>query len=175
MSGTMDISASETGVVRIFAIDLATDAAQAFDIAALQHALGSSELNADHVDLLEIADLEELGLRGYLTDGMGIAAEEITPFAMQLDALDGRVAVIRSAAFTGTHQTLSPRAPLRWIASFGEVPLDLTAAPLSSKSAIGTLSSAPAPVSHTKTLMWVLAALAFFVIATISMLIRITA
>lgn len=173
MSDVMQIAATETGVVRVFALDGATSV----DLEHVSAALGDIVLDPAHVDLITLADLEDLGLHGYLRDGMGIPEGELAPMRMQLEALSGDVAVIRSAAFSGQAVTLRPKAPLRWIASFGERPLDLAADPLTSRAAQGTLNgSAPAqPVSHTKTLLWVLAALAFFVITTISMLIRITA
>ena len=176
----MQIKAGETGVVRLFALG-ASDGGDApalpMDAEQLGDALGVFALDSAHVDLIDIADLGEIGLTGYLRDGMGIAQGEIDAARAQLTGLRGCVAIVRSAAFCGAEVTLNARAPLRWVATFGEVPMDLTATPLTSAAATGRVHArAPAaPVSHTKTLLWVLAALAFFVIATISMLIRITA
>ena len=167
----MNITATEHGVVRLFAIETA----QTFDYAALETALGVAKLDQEHVDLIAINDLDELGLEGYLTLGMGIPAEEVTEMRSQIGALKGDVALIRSAAFAGKATVLNPQAPLRWIASFGEIPLDTTSAPIETESAKGTISG-PAPAkkrSNTTVLLWVLAAFLAMFLVTLSMFARI--
>ncbi len=99
------------------------------------------------MDLINLDDLEEMGLDGYLIHGIGVSKSEVVQLRPQIRALKGHVALIRSAAFGGMAATLKPQKPLRWIASFGEVPLDLTSKPLKSESAKGTISSAPAAVT----------------------------
>jgi len=127
VSDVMHITAHETGVVRLFALELDQAEAKRFDAAALGAALGGADLDDPQVDIIDTDVLDELGLSGYLTDGMGVPEAEIAPLAARIDALDGWVVVVRSAAFGGQAVTLTPRAPLRWVASFGETPLDLTA------------------------------------------------
>jgi len=168
----MNITATEHGVVRLFAVE----GAQGFDHAALCAALGISNLDPVQVDIIAISDLDELGLEGYLTLGMGIPAIDVEAMRPQIAALTGTVALIRSAAFKNQAVILTPQAPLRWIASFGETALDTTAKPMKTASAQGTLSSrAPASKpSNTKVLMWILAVFALIVAITISMFIRIT-
>lgn len=172
MSLQMNITATEHGIVRLFSIETA----QSFDHNDLAKALGIDTLDPDHTDLITIDDLDELGLEGYLALGMGIAADEIEAMRPQIGALKGNVALIRSAAFGGKATILSPQAPLRWIASFGEVPLDTTATQIKTASAQGTISG-PVPVqrpSNNRVLLWILAAFAVIVLITISMFIRIT-
>ena len=172
MSLSMNITATEHGVVRLFAIETA----QVFDHTHLAAALGIETLDAKHADIITIDDLDELGLEGYLALGMGIAAGEIEAMRPQIKALKGDVALIRSAAFEGKATTLTPKAPLRWIATFGEVPLDTTSTPIKSASAQGNITGkAPPPrPSNNKVLLWILAAFALIVLITISMFIRIT-
>ena len=146
MSTQMQIKPSEHGVVRLFAIDLPMPEAQAFDVDALAAALGGVTLDGEHVDLFNIDDLDELGLDGYLIHGIGVKKPEVVQLRPQIRALKGQVALVRSAAFGGKPATLTPKKPLRWIASFGEVPLDLTSKPLRSESAKGTISGHSAPV-----------------------------
>ena len=68
MSDRMQISATETGLVRVFAIDLPPETIAEFtnpdspDIAAIRDALGAEALSPGHVDLVRLADLGELGL-----------------------------------------------------------------------------------------------------------------
>jgi hypothetical protein len=172
MSLTMDITATEHGIVRLFAIETA----QSFDHSSLTHALGIEILDPEQVDIITVSDLDELGLEGYLALGIGIEPDEIEAMRPQISALKGDVALVRSAAFGGKATTLTPRAPLRWIASFGETPLDTTAPPITTSSASGTISS-PAPKqrpTNNRVLLWVLTAFAIIVLTTISMFIRIT-
>lgn len=172
MSDTMQITATEHGVVRLFAIETA----QPFDHSALATALGIDRLDTKQADIITIDDLDELGLEGYLALGMGIAADEIEAMRPQIAALKGDVALIRSAAFGGKPVTLTPKAPLRWIASFGEVPLDTIATPIKTASAEGHITGKTPPPrpSNNRVLLWILAAFALIVVITISMFIRIT-
>ncbi|SDN56007.1 hypothetical protein SAMN05216196_101902 [Lutimaribacter pacificus] len=122
----MQVSATEAGLVRVFAIDLPPDGIAGFTdpdspgIATIRDALGAQALSPDHVDLVRLADLGELGLDGYLTEGLGVAADEIAPDRARLRALTGYVLVLPSRAFAGTAQVLTPRAPLRWIGTYAE-------------------------------------------------------
>ena len=171
MTMKMNITATEHGVVRLFAIETA----RAFDIDALAEALGVENLDPKHVDLITLSDLDELGLAGYLTLGMGIPADEVAQMEPQINALKGDVALIRSAAFGGVAVTVAPKAPLRWIASFGETPLDTTSRYIETAAAQGTISS-PAPAqnrSNATVLLWVLAAFFAMLALTLSMFVRI--
>ncbi|MGH1577758.1 hypothetical protein [Planktotalea sp.] len=166
MNTPMQITPTEHGVVRLFSIDLPLADARKFDIDALGAALGGVALDAEQVDLINLDDLEDMGLDGYLIHGIGVTRSEVVQLRPQIRALKGHVALIRSAAFGGMAATLTPQKPIRWIATFGEVPLDLTAKPLRSDSAKGTLSSAPVPARNTNGLAtWMYAT--FILIAVI--------
>lgn len=166
----MNITATEHGVVRLFAIETARN----FGYPELTKALGVTSLAEDHVDLITLEDLDELGLEGYLTLGMGIPARDVGAMGTQLKALKGDVALIRSAAFQGKATTLKPNAPLRWIATFGETPLDITSTPIKTASAQGHITPPPPnPRSNTTVLLWVLAAFGLMLALTLSMFIRI--
>ena len=119
----MEISAHETGLVRLFSVDLPADEIDAFRSgtpSALEQALGTGGLDPAYVELFDIADLEELGLRGYMRDGLGVAEAELTEDAARIDALEGPVLVLLSGAFRGKEHTLAPRAPLRWVGTWRE-------------------------------------------------------
>jgi hypothetical protein len=172
MSTQMRITATEHGIVRLFAVETA----QASDHAALCDALGVETLDPAHVDMITLSDLDELGLEGYLALGMGIEPSEIDAMRPQINTLKGDVVFIRSAAFGAKAVNLTPTSPLRWIATFGEAPINTMSTPMKTNSAQGTLSGAtPADrPSNNKVLFWVLAAFALIVAITISMFIRIT-
>jgi hypothetical protein len=129
---SLQVRANEHGVVRLFAIDLSPEQAKQFGPVALSATLGGTSLDRNQVDILNIAELEDIGLAGYLTSGMGISDADVSDALPQLSTLSGHVALVRSAAFKGRAATLTPKAPLRWVASFGETPMDLTAEHLGS-------------------------------------------
>lgn len=127
MSDTFDIKAGERGVLRLFQVDLPKDAMPRFsqidDISGrwpLKEALGIEDMNEAFVDVFEVRDLDEMGLIGYMTEGLGVSEEEIAPHREQLDALEGHIVVVLSGAFKGLAVTLLPRPPLRWIGTFFE-------------------------------------------------------
>jgi hypothetical protein len=143
MTTAMQVKQSETGLVRLFAVDLAPQEAQALKEQpdALPALLGISALDADHWELFDLADLSGLGLESYLAEGHGIAEDDLAPMRWQLDALEGPVFILRSAAIAARPATLTPRPPLRWIATFGELkaPVPLHS-DLSSEAARGGLA-----------------------------------
>lgn len=170
----MQIKAHEHGVVRLFAIDLPAADAQSFDTDALAAALGGVPLDGEQVDLINLNDLEDMGLDGYLIHGIGAAKSEVIQLRPQINALKGHVALIRSAAFGGMAATLAPQKPIRWVATFGEVPLDLTSTPLRSESAKGTLSAPAAPFTpdHIGLPKWTYIAFAFIAIIILNFFAR---
>lgn len=127
MSDTFDIKAGERGVVRLFRIDLPKEAIAGFaeeDSLSgrwpLKAALGVEDINPRFVDVVAIRDLDEMGLTGYMTEGLGVSEDGIAPHRARLEALEGYVLVVLSGAFKGLAVTLLPRAPLRWIGTFFE-------------------------------------------------------
>ncbi len=121
----MHISASERGLVRLFSVDLPPEEMTAFRHedergSPLLQALGCTSLDMDHVEMFDVADLEELGLTGYMTEGLGIGVDDVREDAARLTNLKGWVLMLRSAAFEGREQRLQPKAPLQWIGTYAE-------------------------------------------------------
>lgn len=167
----MEVSATERGLVRLFAVDLPADEIETFrtpdtnedgDLVAwpLKAALGASYLDEDFIELFPVRDLEELGLRGYMVQGLGIAEADVAEDALRLDAVKGSVLVILSNAFGGFAETLAPRAPLRWIGTYKEETAPVTFAPLPSDAARGVVETpGPAKSNPHLTLLWAILAL----------------
>lgn len=127
MSARFDIRAGERGVLRLFSVDLPKETISGFSEPdqitgrwPLKEALGVEDINERFVDVFAISDLEDMGLVGYMIEGLGVSEEEIAPHREQLEALDGNMVVILSGAFKGLAVTLLPRPPLRWIGTFFE-------------------------------------------------------
>lgn len=119
-----EIKSSEQGVVRVFAVDLPVDETPGFNRRngawPLRAALGAEWLDPDHLLFFDIADLEGLGLTDYLAEGHGIAAAELAPLRQRLDGMTGHALIVPSRAFGGRAQTITPRAPLRLVATLHE-------------------------------------------------------
>lgn len=100
MSATLNIPANERGVVRVFALSCPPEQARFLqEPGALAQAMALTELDLEHVDIIQITDLEELGLAGYLREGLGIAESDLAPVLADLNHLEGWALILRSAAF----------------------------------------------------------------------------
>jgi len=162
----MQVKPTERGLIRLFVVDLPPEEIKAFNTHAtdtgwpLQQALGATDLDPARIELFHINDLDDLGLSGYMTEGLGIADKDITPDAARLDALTGHVLIVQSAAFLGNAQTLTPRAPLRWIGTYAEESAPVQFQPLKTDAAKGTLAAPPPKQANPHlTLLWAILAL----------------
>lgn len=136
MSAQLSIAAGEHGLVRIFAMDMPAEQAEfQREPGAAAQMLGAPDLDDTHVDIVRIADLDELGLSGYLITGMGIPQDQITPDIGMLSALTGYVMILRSSAFRGQAQDLDHDPRLSLIATYREAGADWTAQQLEADSA----------------------------------------
>ena len=167
----MQVKPTERGLIRLFSVDLPPEKIKAFNTRTfdddgdqtswpLYDALGPNYLDEDFIEYFDVADLEGIGLTGYMTQGLGIADSEIAQDAARLSTLKGHVLIVFSAAFDGIGQTLNPRAPLRWIGTYTEEASKVSFPTLHSDAAKGTL--APPPPEQTNphlTLLWAILAL----------------
>ena len=171
----MQVAASERGLVRLFAVDLPPEAIPAFrtpvtDDAGelinwpLRDALGATHLEPDQIELFDVADLDDLGLFGYMEQGLGIPQKDVDEDRLRLASFKGYVLVVLSAAFGGEKQTLAPRHPLRWLGTYVEEGMRVRYEPLPTQSATGSTAPTqpggqPAPRSPYITLLLALLAL----------------
>ncbi|MGX9356984.1 hypothetical protein ACS3SW_17995 [Roseobacteraceae bacterium S113] len=153
----MQVKASETGLVRLFAIDLPVKEALRLKNQpnALAAVLGIEALDMDHVEIFELEDLVGLGLESYLNEGHGVEENQLSAVRWQLDALEGAVMLLRSSAIVARPATLQVQTPLRWIATFGEAVAPVPMTGLSTPSAQGTLG-APAQAPGPRGSLWAL-------------------
>ncbi len=139
MTDRIEIKASETGVVRVFAVDIPADEIPRFTARngrwPMREALGAETLDAEHVQVFDAADLTGVGLPGYLAEGHDIPEDQIAPLRGRLSSQTGTLMVVTSRAFTGKAQVLTPRSPLRLIASFSETDAPITFGALPDASA----------------------------------------
>ena len=172
MSVPMEIRESETGVVRVFHLDLPPEAIERFTVQAgtgewpLVYGLGAKRLSESFVDVVAIRDLGAMSLSTYLAEAHGVPPETLSADAARLDRLRGHVIVLPSQAFARTAQTLNVRTPLRWVGTYEEVKGRTMAAPIRSKSARGSLGGGTSMGEMPSgALKWALAALVALFVA----------
>ncbi len=131
----------EHGIVRVFQMDNLDGAERT--TSDLQVALGVSELGDKDTQLVDAATRDELDLTQLLEDGYGVDRAELAPSAGVLNALDGTVWLVRTAAFRDRPVTLKTDAEATLIGTFREAEQGVTFEPLPSDGADGPISSPP--------------------------------
>lgn len=141
----MNVPAFESGVIRLFAIDLPSDQIEAFKTTSyigdddtkwpLKDALGATFLDEGFIEVFPVSDLEGLGLAGYLSTGNDVPIDQVDQMAQHLDLIKGHVVLVMSSAFGGFAQSLTPRSPLRHVATFFTEGTPVTFEPLPDDSA----------------------------------------
>ena len=143
MSELIEISASEHGRVRVFALDyaLAMEIAHTGTLDRLCRALGVVQLQDADVQIVELHAIADMGLVAFLGEAYGVEADEMAPYAEALKALTGTVAVLRSGAFGANPVTLKSGGEARLVATLTEPnPAIPPMQPLTSKAAEGTVA-----------------------------------
>lgn len=148
----IDIPASETGAIRVFAVNRnPREMAKAFeekDGAALVAEMLGQSLPVGGYELFPVKDLTGVGLKGYLQEGYAVPSDQLAAQRPRLDALEGYVLLVFSQAFGGKAATLNPGPDLTLIGTFGETQPDMRAMPMeaeAAKPASGALQQTPAP------------------------------
>ncbi len=109
----------ERGVIRLFALHMRPEEAKFLrEPGAADQVLGVADLDPEQIDIFPVSDLEDLGLWGYLNDGCGVSEDQLDRVA--LDAVDGWVMALRSAAFKGQPTVLAPDPRVQLIGLFTE-------------------------------------------------------
>lgn len=153
MSGPIEIASNERGVVRLFAIDLEEREIEAFAGQVfgakngthdwpLRDALGATYLDHEYVEVVRMKDIASIGLSGYLTEGIGLPAEALAEDKERLDDMTGHVLIVLSRAFDGVAQTLTPKAPLRAVATYQDPGVTPSYDPIHADAAKGHLETA---------------------------------
>lgn len=137
MTDILTATPGERRVVRLFRLDLPAEHIRFLqqEPGALADAIGVPALDPGHVEILKVADLEQLGLVTYLTEGAGVPETEIAADRTMLETLSGHVLVLFSRALQGWSGTLTPREGIVPAAAYGQPATDWTASPVTTPSA----------------------------------------
>lgn len=133
MTDPLAVRPGENGILRLFALDMAAEQARLLgEPGAVAKMLGVQDqdldLDPEQINLINIADLSDISLAGYLTQGCAIPEDQVDHAAMA--ALSGHVLAIRSRAFRGRAATLAPTPRLTLIGAYSETPADWSAKPM---------------------------------------------
>jgi hypothetical protein len=170
MPDKMTITPGERHVLRVFALDITPEAADRLrnrpdtddplarvdpslrhaDRAAVAALFGLDDIDPAQVELVETADLGDLGLAAYLIEGDAAAEAQIAADRARLDGLRGLVVTVPSAAFDLRPVTLRPAPQMTLIGTYAEDVPPVRFDPLPDASARGAVSapqaaSAPGP------------------------------
>lgn len=168
----IQIPAHEHGVSRLFALSMTGQEAQTVRAQEDQQAalLGVDTLRTAGVEVFRVSDLGDMGLLGYLREGVDAQEADLKRDAQKLMGLDGWVMLVHSSAFDGRAVHLRPDPALTLIGTYGQVAQDKTPAPLEAETAqpyTGVpLASTPASTSdkRSRTPMAVIAAIVLLVL-----------
>lgn len=128
MTDPLIVGTGEKGIVRLFALDMAPERARFLrdEPGAAAQVLGVAALDDDQIEVFALADLDDLGLDGYLAEGFGIAGDRIARDRAALLAVTGWAMAIRSRAFGGRALHLAPAKGVRPVGAWAEPGTDWT-------------------------------------------------
>lgn len=132
----IEIPDGSLDAVLVFSLDMRAEQMQFLrdEPEALAQILGlerrKQSLDMAHAEIFDIADLEDLGLLGYLSEGLGIDEACLSDNGLILDNLRGPVLLLRARAFDGQGAILTPAKQLTLVAHLGERKTNWTSPPL---------------------------------------------
>ncbi len=130
----LNVAPNEHGVLRVFSLDMRPQEAKFLrELGAAEQVLGVFELDHEQIDIFPVSDLEDVGLFGYLSDGCGVSEDQLDRGA--LDAVEGWVMVVRSAAFEGRAVTLQIDPRMHLIGLYTEQATNWTGGAIATESA----------------------------------------
>jgi hypothetical protein len=157
--------------VRVFTAALTPEEMQRDKASLAPKLLGDPDLDPAYVELFDVADLSDIGLAGYLTEGLGVPDAALEADRSLLQGLKGPVLVLLSKALHGRAVTLTPDPRLSLIGTYIEDRPPVHFAPLPSAAAEGVLTptAVPGPPPQRPTLAFVLLGAALVLVAGVAL------
>ena len=160
MADDLTIARGERHVLRVFTLEMDAEAAARLrnrpeiddplvrfdpslrhaDRAAVAALFGLDDIDPAQVELVDTADLAEIGLASYLIEGDAAAEDQIAADRARLDGLRGLVVTVPSAAFPTRPVTLRPAPGLALIGRYAEDAPPVRFEPLPDASARGSVA-----------------------------------
>ncbi len=157
--------------VRVFTAALAPEEMQRDKATFVQTLLGDPDIDPAYVELFDVADLSDIGLAGFLSEGLGVPDAALDADRARLQGLKGPVLVLLSKALHGRAVTLTPDPRLTMIGTYTEDRPPVHFTPLPTAAAEGVLSPPPlpGPPPQRPTLAFVLLAAALVLMAGVAL------
>lgn len=166
----LSIPALDRNGVRVFSAALTPEEMQRGKASLAPALLGDPDLDPAHVELFDIAELSDIGLAAYLTEGLGVPDAAVDADRARLDALTGPVLILLSKALHGRAVTLTIDPRLALIGTYREDRPPVHFEPLPTAAAQGVLTPPPQPPSPPQrpTLAFMLLGLALALVALVA-------
>lgn len=168
---TLAIPAHDRLGVRVFSAALTSEEMQRGKAGLVPALLGDPDLDPAYVELFDVADLSDIGLAGYLTEGLGVPDAALATDRARLEAVTGPVLVLLSKALHGREVTLTPDPRLSLIGTYREDRPPVHFEPLPTAAAEGVLSPPPQPAlaPQRPTAAFILLGLAMVLVALVAL------
>ena len=120
----INVPTAERGTTRVFSLSMQGNQAVNLieDPRAQLEWLGAPDLDPAGVEVVALNDLGDLGLIGYLREGVDAQESDLRRDAAKLVALEGHVLLLHSTAFGGKAVTLTPDPMLTLIGTYAQTP-----------------------------------------------------
>ncbi|WP_295074551.1 hypothetical protein [Tabrizicola sp.] len=157
--------------VRVFQAALTEEDLQRDKARLVPALLGDPDLDPAHVELFDVADLSDIGLAGYLTEGLGVPEEALAADRGRLQAVQGPVLILLSKALHGREVVLTLDPRLQLIGTYREDRPPVHFEPLPTATSEGVLAPPPlpAPPPQRPTAAFILLGLALALVALVAL------
>ena len=170
------VPALERDRVRVFSAALPPEDLQRDKALLVPVLLGDPDLDPAYVELFDVADLSDIGLAGYLNEGLGVPDAALARDRNRLMTLTGPVLILLSKALHGREVRLTPDPRLTLIGTYTEDRPPVHFEPLPTAAAKGVLNPASSPLPAPRRPMgaFVLLGLALLLVALVAVWLAVT-
>ena len=164
------IPALERHRVRVFSAALSPEEMRRDKALLAPSLLGDPDLDPAYTELFDVADLSDIGLAGYLSEGLGVPDTALANDRARLETLTGPVLILLSNALHGRAVQLTPDPRLTLIGTYVEDRPPVHFQPLPTSVAEGVLNPTPPPPAPQRPMgAFVLLALALLLVAGVAL------
>lgn len=140
----LTVARGEHDVVRVFTLAPGVLAERSPGNPQLPGLLGVNRIDPAHLEIIDTADIAEIGLAEYLTEGYGAVEAQIAADAARLNAVRGHVLIATSAAFPDRPAELLLDPSVGLVGAYAEDRPEVRFETLPSASAEGVIPPPPA-------------------------------
>mgnify|MGYP001803584583 CR=1 FL=1 len=169
----LDIPKHELGVTRVFALSMTSQEASHLrdDVVTQAKALGAAPVNTNGIEVFPLSDLGDMGLAGYLREGVDANPDDLARDKAKLAALDGWVMLVHSTAYAPQGATLAPISALTLIGTYAQTAAEQPTVALEAEAAKPFTGAAPKALPERAQMRasgsWVVIALILLTIALV--------